>query len=205
MSDGKQSADAGRAAKRKRSWRAILLVALLGGTCGLGLAVARVSRATSYLSDSPDTCVNCHVMTPQYISHKHSSHREVATCNDCHVPHGNIVANDGFKAMDGLKHSAVFTMRAEPQVIRLSKIAIPVVENNCRRCHDQQLHAVSLNVHADGDLRCWDCHRHVPHGVVRSLSARPDALGPRLPLFGDGPDQIQIGGRRPDAANQSEP
>ena len=59
----------------------------------------------------------------------------MATCNDCHVPHTSLAAQYGFKAKDGLWHATVFTMRWEPQVIRLSAGAVPVVEDNCRRCH----------------------------------------------------------------------
>ena len=61
--------------------------ALLGVTGGMGLFVFHISRAASYLSDAPETCMNCHVMTTQYVTWQHSSHAEVATCNDCHVPH----------------------------------------------------------------------------------------------------------------------
>jgi hypothetical protein len=38
---------------------------------------------------------------PQYVTWFHSRHREVATCNDCHVPHDNIVRHYAFKASDG--------------------------------------------------------------------------------------------------------
>ena len=80
--------------------------------------------------------MNCHVMTTQYLTWQHSSHARVATCNDCHVPHDNLVHKFAFKAQDGSWHATVFTMRWEPQVIRLSERAKPVVQANCRRCHE---------------------------------------------------------------------
>ena len=168
---------------------------MLGVLAGSGLFVLHISRAASYLSDSPETCMNCHVMTTQYVTWQHSSHGRVATCNDCHVPHTSLPAAYAFKAEDGLWHSTVFTMRWEPQVIRLSERAIPVVENNCRRCHNHVIEDVSLAVHKPGDQRCWDCHREVPHGTVRSLSATPGIFQPRLPEIELPSQKPTLGGR----------
>ena len=172
-------------------WRPAGFVAL-GVTAGMGLFVFHISRAASYLSEAPETCMNCHVMATEYLAWQHSSHANVATCNDCHVPHTSLIAQRGFEAKDGLWHATVFTMRWEPQVIRLSAAAIPVVENNCRRCHA----AVIADVAIKGDLRCWDCHRETPHGSVRSLSTAPGVFQPRLPPVPNPTQQPTIGGRR---------
>ena len=145
------------------------LPSLAGICCGLALWVTVISEAASYLSDSPQTCVNCHVMRSAYASWEHSSHREVATCNDCHVPHGNFFKSWAFKARDGLWHATVFTFRWEPQVIQLSLRAIPVVQENCRRCHEAQISETHLAYRDDYGTRCWDCHIS-PHGEVQSLS-----------------------------------
>ena len=96
------------------AWRPAGFV-VLGITGGMALFVFHTSRATSYLSDAPETCMNCHVMTTQYVTWQHSSHANVATCNDCHVPHTSLAAQYGFKAKDGLWRATVFTMRWEPQ------------------------------------------------------------------------------------------
>jgi cytochrome c nitrite reductase small subunit len=145
------------------------LPAIAGICCGLAVWVAIISEASSYLSDSPQTCVNCHVMRSAYAGWQHSSHREVATCNDCHVPHGNFFHQWAFKARDGLWHATVFTFRWEPQVIQLSSRAIPVVQENCRRCHASQISETHLVNQTDSARRCWDCHAS-PHGEVQSLS-----------------------------------
>jgi len=71
-------------------WRTTAVV-FIGVIIGLGLFMAKESKITSYLSDDPQACVNCHVMTPVYNSWMHSSHREWANCNDCHVPHNELV------------------------------------------------------------------------------------------------------------------
>jgi len=172
-------------------------LAMLGVLAGLALALGQVSRATSYLSDQPEACVNCHVMRPQYASWQHSSHARVATCNDCHVPHTSLAAAYAFKARDGLYHSSIFTLRLEPQVIRISTGAVAVVEANCRRCHAETIEAVEgTEAHGPSDRRCWACHRETPHGRVRSLSATPTVMSPELPPV-ISPAPLRIGGRRP--------
>jgi len=157
-------------------WRTPVIL-LLGCIIGLGMYVLRLSNAVSYLSDDPQACINCHVMTPHYLSWTHSSHREVATCNDCHVPHNNIVNKYFFKAKDGLYHSSVFTLRKEPEVIRALGPSVNVIQNNCVRCHQYQVTDAKLSAFVSGhhenrtDRLCWDCHREVPHGRVKSLSS----------------------------------
>ena len=177
-------------------WRLATWIAL-GVFAGLGAATVHISRAPSYMSDQPETCMNCHVMTQAYVTWNHSSHREVAVCNDCHVPHDSTISKYAFKARDGLRHSAIFTMRAEPQVIRLSEAAVPVVEANCRRCHEQLVGEIHARSWQPGDNRCWDCHREVPHGRVSSLSTAMDVFAPKLPGVLDNPTRMQTGGRDP--------
>lgn len=160
------------------SWHVpvIIVVGILVGLAGL---LFHVSRASSYLSDAPETCVNCHVMAPQYASWAKSAHRTVATCNDCHVPQDNVFRHYYFKATDGLYHSTIFTLRAEPQVIRIREPGKRVVQENCVRCHIDTIHITKLaNVRGDDPahqegLQCIDCHRATPHGEVNSLSAVP--------------------------------
>ncbi len=166
-----------------QSWRLPVAISL-GVLVGLGIYMYKASNAISYLSDDPETCINCHVMVPQYATWNHSSHREHATCNDCHVPHNNALSKYAFKAQDGLRHATWFTMRWEPEVIKIKEAGIEVVQNNCKRCHanvneNVATSKVSLeDVHADNGKLCWECHREVPHGRVHSLSSTPDAFIP---------------------------
>ncbi len=148
---------------------------------GLLMFLFYVSNAASYLSDKPETCVNCHVMSPQYATWSHSSHRERAHCNDCHVPHNNVVNKYFFKGKDGLRHASVFTMRNEPQVIQIKEVGKEVVQENCIRCHinmleDAKINTIDREFHSRRTERqCWDCHREVPHGRVNSLQSVPNA------------------------------
>ncbi|TRZ42034.1 cytochrome c nitrite reductase small subunit [Robertkochia solimangrovi] len=156
-------------------WRTIA-VFLLAVFIGLAAFTAKESEVISYMSDDPLACVNCHVMTPVYNSWMHSSHRERASCNDCHVPHNNVVNKYFFKAKDGLYHASVFTARAEPEVIFMREESQKVVQANCVRCHIQQVtetrYAGWLASHTEDRTgrTCWSCHREVPHGKVHGLS-----------------------------------
>jgi len=163
------------------------VVVLMGIFTGLAIYIFIVSNASSYLSDKPETCINCHVMNPQYASWQHSSHREVANCNDCHVPHNNVFNKYFFKAKDGMRHASMFTLRMEPQVIQIKEAGKKVVHQNCIRCHGNLLEVPHMQsvIHSDyyterTGRQCWDCHRETPHGKVNSLSAAPNARVPRL-------------------------
>ena len=182
----------------------IILLGIMAGMIGF---IFKASNAFSYLSDDPETCMNCHIMAPQFATWSHSSHRGKANCNDCHVPHNNLFNKYFFKAKDGLRHATVFTSRKEPQVIFIREAAVKVVKDNCVRCHEQQQYCMQCHIkirpdndglfgegedeismlngeygdyHAN-DRLCWECHRETPHGRVNSLSSVPNA---RVPVPG---------------------
>ncbi|MEW6702373.1 MAG: cytochrome c nitrite reductase small subunit [Bacteroidota bacterium] len=115
-------------------WRFPVIV-LFGIFAGLGFYLLHISNAVSYLSDDPKMCVNCHVMNPQYATWERGSHGRSVTCNDCHVPQNNFISKYLFKANDGLRHAAYFTLRWEPQVIRIKEDGKRAVQDNCIRCH----------------------------------------------------------------------
>lgn len=167
-------------------WRlpVLLLLAILAGLGGLTVHLA---RATSYLSDEPITCLNCHVMRPQFASWQRSSHTRVATCNDCHVPHDSFIRHYSFKAKDGLRHAFMFTFRLEPQVIRIKSAGAGVVQENCIRCHRQLVEQLPMYQFAASGLHstetgksCVECHIGTPHGRVNSLASVPMVRVPRL-------------------------
>ncbi|NLN73610.1 MAG: cytochrome c nitrite reductase small subunit [Bacteroidales bacterium] len=163
-------------------WR-ISVIILLGVITGMGFYIFYVSKAWTYLSDDPKTCVNCHIMRPEYVTWRQSSHNERAVCMDCHVPQDNFFRTYYFKAKDGLRHSAIFTIRGYDQSIRMLEPGRKVVQENCIRCHERTGELVGTNVsykdvkHGNGK-QCWDCHREVPHGRVKSLSATPYSYAP---------------------------
>lgn len=161
-------------------WRVPVIITL-GIFTGLIIFTLYIGNAASYLSDKPETCINCHVMYNHYTSWQYSSHSRVATCNDCHVPQDNFVRKYMFKATDGLRHSTIFTLRLEPQAIRIKQAGADVVQENCKRCHDNLFtlvdlaHSKYLNDEDTYDRPCWDCHQETPHGSVNSLSTYPNS------------------------------
>ena len=167
------------------------MLVIAGVVCGLGGLFMYLLRAHTYfVGDNPSACVNCHIMTPYYATWSHSSHGRIddqkngATCNDCHVPHQNLAVYYGFKAVDGLKHTAYFVGHMEHQAIKAETLTGQVVMDNCIRCHEQ-LNTEFVKTgrmgymaqQAQGGKVCWDCHRNVPHGGMNSLMATPGAEG----------------------------
>ncbi len=153
---------------------------LMGACVGLGMFVVVISEAVSYMSDDPNACINCHIMIPQYATWQKSSHGRFTTCNDCHVPHDSELRKIWFKANDGLRHATIFTLRAEPQVIQAIPASVKVIQENCIRCHGQQLHQAVTPINSKFERSCIDCHREVPHGSIHSLSSTPNAAVPPL-------------------------
>ncbi|MFN4076025.1 MAG: cytochrome c nitrite reductase small subunit [Chryseobacterium sp.] len=168
-----------------KKWNRWLIPSLLGIILGMFSYIFYISKAYSYLSDDPKACVNCHIMAPEYSTWFHSSHGRNTTCNDCHVPHDNVVRKYYFKAMDGARHASMFALRLEPQVIRIRKPGETVVQENCIRCHSDLNSVVGTGqvtatmAHNDEGKLCWECHRDVPHGIARGLNSAPNA---RVPL-----------------------
>ena len=173
-------------------WRLPVAVAL-GVFVGLGLLLLHASRATSYISEDPSVCINCHVMVPQFTAYQHGAHRGVATCNDCHLPHANIVSKFIAKGRLGIRHATVYATRREPQVIRATRATQRIVQKNCLRCHEKLVETVPMVDAAmsgswrEGGGRCWECHREVGHGAMSGLSSAPYALSPmeapRVPVW----------------------
>jgi cytochrome c nitrite reductase small subunit len=179
----KQVKDTINKLKPPPNWKTFVVISL-GVLVGVSATAFHLSNASSYLSDDPRTCINCHLMTPHYATWQYSSHGRSVTCGDCHVPHDNIFNKYLFKAKDGMRHSYVFTFRTEPDIIQIKPAGISVVQDNCIRCHEKHLGETTLSdnsgkafSHGEGRL-CWDCHRNVPHGIGNSQASTPYAQVP---------------------------
>lgn len=143
------------------------------------------SKMLDYVSSDPKVCVNCHAMNTHYATWQHSSHREMATCVDCHLPHTNLVDKLMAKARDGFNHSLAFTLRDFGYNLRITDDAARRIQQNCISCHDslvsQMLENSKLYTKFDSHVqmgrKCWDCHRSVPHGKARNLMTAQNNLG----------------------------
>ena len=148
----------------RRMW-SVAIAAMLGVLVGLGFYTFSYAEGLSYFSDDPNSCMNCHVMRDQFEAWNHSSHKAVATCNDCHTPHHNIVAKYTVKAINGFNHSLYFTLGTFPDPIRIKAMNERVALANCRTCHAEtvsQMHASPGGEQAD----CVACHGNAGHRTI---------------------------------------
>jgi cytochrome c nitrite reductase small subunit len=141
----------------------LLTFASLGLVIGLGGFTASHAKGLSYLKDDPAACINCHVMREQYDSWSRSSHREWATCNECHMPH-ETVPKYYRKALNGWNHSVKFTTGDFPDPIMIAERNKEVALENCLSCHQDMVNDMLLRGDPDKDgLRCTECHGNVGH------------------------------------------
>jgi cytochrome c nitrite reductase small subunit len=135
----------------------------MGVAAGLGLYTFVYAKGYSYVTNDPAACANCHVMNDQYDGWLKASHRSVAVCNDCHVPHDPI-GKYKTKAENGFWHSYYFTTQTFAEPIRATAKSRAVAEANCRRCHDPVVQAMGTPAHAGSeDISCIRCHGSVGH------------------------------------------
>lgn len=154
---------------------------------GLFVYTVNVSHMISYFSSDPKACINCHTMQTQYATWQHSSHRERATCIECHLPTDGFVNKWTAKAKDGFNHSYAMTFNTYKHNIQISEDGAKRVQANCISCHSKTVSTMKTNsdkYHSfkDGESlqngrKCWDCHKEVPHGKVRSLTTTPYNIG----------------------------
>ncbi|MCX6029774.1 MAG: cytochrome c nitrite reductase small subunit [Chloroflexi bacterium] len=141
----------------------LALAGLLGGIAGLGGFTFNYANGLSYLSNDPKACVNCHVMRDVYDGWNRGSHKHVAVCNDCHVPHDSIISKYAVKALNGFRHSYAFTTGDFPEPIRILPFDRNITEHACLSCHGDLVAEIS---HADSatPTDCLTCHAGVGHG-----------------------------------------
>ncbi len=140
----------------------LLLAVFTGATLGLGLYTFGYAKGSSYLTDRPDACANCHVMRAQYESWMKSSHGKVAVCNDCHTPPG-LVPKYGTKALNGFFHSLAFTSGRFPDEIRITERSRKVTRSACLKCHADMVMGMQATRGHDSVVDCVQCHSTVGH------------------------------------------
>ncbi len=113
---------------------AIVTAGLMGGAAGVGLFTFVYAKGASYLSTDPAVCANCHIMQEHFDAWQRSSHRAVAGCADCHMPH-DLVGKYAAKASNGFWHSLAFTTGAFPDPLQIKPHNRDITERTCRDCH----------------------------------------------------------------------
>lgn len=153
--------------RRNGSVAALALCALIGVSVGTGSYTVRYAEGFSYLSSDPKACVNCHIMREQYDGWQKASHHAVATCNDCHVPHG-LIPKYLVKAENGFWHSKGFTLQDFAEPIRIRPVSSRILNHNCVACHQDLVGGILAHGTAGDDVKgCVHCHASVGHGPLR--------------------------------------
>ena len=151
-------------------WIGVGLLVVAGLVCsvlGVGGYTFVYARGSSYLTDDPAACANCHVMSDQYAGWRKGSHHAVAGCNDCHTPAG-FIAKYLTKAKNGYHHSAAFTLGGFHEPIRITATNRAITEGACRHCHADVTAAMGTPAGHGGEPRgqeqsCIRCHVSVGH------------------------------------------
>jgi cytochrome c nitrite reductase small subunit len=142
--------------------KGIAVGSVLGLAIGIGGYTFIYAKGASYLTNNAAACANCHIMQEHYDGWLKSSHRSVATCNDCHTPSGTI-PKYLTKADNGFWHSLAFTTGDFPEPLRAKPRNKKIAENSCFKCHQDIVHSI-LAVDEDGQMMsCVRCHREVGH------------------------------------------
>lgn len=148
---------------------ATVVAVLLGLLLGIGGFTFLYAEGLSYMSDDPKVCVNCHIMQPQYDSWQKASHHTVATCVDCHLPHG-FIGKYLAKAENGYHHSVAFTLQNFHEPIMIKAKSGRILQDNCLHCHAGLVHEqIARAADGTGEVRCVHCHRAVGHGETTGL------------------------------------
>jgi cytochrome c nitrite reductase small subunit len=134
--------------------------AALGVAVGLAGYTFVYARGYSYLIDDPQACGNCHVMRDQLEGWMHGSHRAVATCNDCHTPHG-LMGKYATKALNGWNHSLAFTTGRFHEPIRATELNQRIARESCAKCHAAVIE--TMGIVSGEPLPCVRCHGSVGH------------------------------------------
>ncbi len=135
----------------------------LGAAAGVGGYTFLYAKGISYLTNDPAACANCHIMREHYDGWLKSSHRAVATCNDCHTPAG-LLPKCATKASNGFWHSVAFTTGRFPEPLRAKPRNREIAERSCLKCHGDVVEAIG-GVHAEEapGRSCVRCHDSVGH------------------------------------------
>ncbi len=139
-----------------------IVFVLFGVIGGLGAFTFDYAEGLSYLSTDSAACANCHIMLPQYDAWQKSSHHDVATCADCHLPDefpDKYIA----KSENGWSHSKAFTIQDFQEPIIIKPKNSDILQKNCLRCHSKILNDQFLSFSSNAP-RCVRCHVAVGHG-----------------------------------------
>jgi len=143
----------------------------VGMAAGVGGYVFVYAEGSSYLTNDPNACANCHVMSEHLDAWTKSSHHAVAVCNDCHAPR-DFLGKYTVKAINGWNHSLAFTTGRFKEPFHITPMNHRVTEDACRVCHADIVEAIDHPWAPRGEgsalaepVSCVRCHANVGHDV----------------------------------------
>lgn len=143
-----------------------VLKTVLGGVV-LGVLVLAGLAWGMRTTDARPFCSSCHVMGPEAVTHKMSTHANL-TCNECHAP-AALLSKLPFKAMEGTRDVFSNTFGNVPERIVASAATKDVINANCKACHAMtNIDVASM----ESKPYCTDCHRGVAHMRMQPVSTR---------------------------------
>ncbi|MCL1838771.1 MAG: cytochrome c nitrite reductase small subunit [Propionibacteriaceae bacterium] len=142
----------------------VVVAALVGIVIGMGVFGVSYAHLPSYFGEDPATCANCHAMQDHYDAWLRGPHARAATCNDCHVPHDNVIRQYAVKAEDGVLHAYKFTVGDYPTNIVIRDKNRDIANAACLSCHDLMTFPMRYTVEQTGeDIQCTRCHSNIGH------------------------------------------
>lgn len=143
-----------------------VLKTVLGGVV-LGVLVLAGLAWGMRVTDARPFCSSCHVMGPEAVTHKMSTHANLS-CNECHAPSA-LLAKLPFKAMEGTRDVVSNTFGNVPVRIVAGAGTKDVINANCKACHTMTNTDVAS---MESKPYCTDCHRGVAHMRMQPISTR---------------------------------
>lgn len=142
----------------------LMFFAMLAFIIGGGIYTFVNAEGFMMMTDKPEACSQCHIMTEVYDSFSKGDHANRASCVDCHLPH-DFMGYWSKKAYHGLKHGFFFTLVDNPANLKAADMTHDDVNNSCAYCHSSMAaNAINptFNAHTE-QLDCLSCHRGVGH------------------------------------------
>lgn len=135
----------------------------------LGIFIGIISSTAFGLSNSPDFCMSCHEMKPEYYTWKATSHNRIS-CTECHIKPG--LGNLVVYKISSLKELFLHAMKAYDNPIRMDDEE-QVPNAVCQKCHSPRRLFTTLgdliiphDKHLKEGVRCVSCHAGVAHGRI---------------------------------------
>jgi len=124
---------------------------------------------------SPEFCSKCHVMSPEYVTWKASSHAHIS-CTDCHIKPGigNLLINN----LSATKELYLYSTGTYDRPIKMNHM---LEDQICTSCHSMKREftpsgdlIIPHDKHAAKDVLCVQCHDGVAHGTIAARKLTED-------------------------------